>query len=218
LENQYFSLFFLFSARREKQTFMYFCKPDFFHMEQEILKCKDLLLQGKILLYPTDTVWGIGCDATNQDAIKKIYAIKLRQESKSMIILLDSPDRLPLYVAKIPLIAWDLITHTYRPTTYIYPTAQNLPKQLIHPDGTIAIRITTNPFCKKLIKVLEKPLVSTSANASGNNTPLVFSEISQEIIDQVDYVVPQQYADSIEYKPSRLVKFLDDYNFFIIRE
>jgi len=187
-------------------------------MDAEIIKCKELLLKGKVLLYPTDTVWGIGCDATNEEAVKKIYAIKQRQESKSMIILLDNTDRLPLYVAKIPLIAWDLITHTYRPTTYIYPTAQNLPPQLIHPDGTIAIRITTNLFCKKLIKALERPLVSTSANASGEATPLVFSEISQEIIEQVDYVVPQQYADSIEYKPSRLVKFIDDYNFTVIRE
>jgi len=187
-------------------------------MEQEILKCKNLLLQGKILLYPTDTVWGIGCDATNEDAIKKIYTIKQRQESKSMIILLDSSDRLPLYVAKVPLIAWDLITHTYRPTTYIYPTAQNLPKQLIHPDGTIAVRITSNLFCKRLIKAIERPIISTSANSSGEITPVVFSEISQEIIEQVDYVVPQEYADSIEYKPSRLVKFIDDYNFTIIRE
>jgi len=187
-------------------------------MEQEILKCKDLLLQGKILLYPTDTVWGIGCDATNEEAIKKIYAIKQRQESKSMIILLDSPDRLPLYVAKIPLIAWDLIPQTYRPTTYIYPTAQNLPKHLIHPDGTIAIRITNNLFCKRLIKALERPLISTSANSSGEVTPVIFSEITQNIIEQVDYVVPQEYANSIEYKPSRLVKFIDDYNFTIIRE
>jgi len=187
-------------------------------METEILKCKELLLQGKILLYPTDTVWGIGCDATNEEAIKRIYAIKQRQESKSMIILLDSSDRLPLYVAKIPLVAWDLITHTYRPTTYIYPTAQNLPKQLVHPDGTIAIRITTQSFCKKLIMALGRPLVSTSANASGEVTPLIFTEIKQEIIEQVDYVVPQEYANSIEYKPSRLVKFIDDYNFTIIRE
>ncbi|MCL2167944.1 MAG: L-threonylcarbamoyladenylate synthase [Lentimicrobiaceae bacterium] len=187
-------------------------------MEQEILKCKGLLQQGKVLLYPTDTVWGIGCDATNEEAVKKIYTIKQRQESKSMIILLDNADRLPLYVAKIPLIAWDLILHTFRPTTYIYPTAQNLPQPLIHPDGTIAIRITSNIFCKKLIKELESPLVSTSANVSGAATPVVFSEISPDIIDQVDYVVPQRFAESIEYKPSRLVKFIDDYNFTIIRE
>ena len=187
-------------------------------MEQEILKCKELLFQGKILLYPTDTVWGIGCDATNEEAVKKIYAIKQRQESKSMIILLDSSERLPLYVAKIPLIAWDLIIHTYRPTTYIYPTACNLPKQLIHSDGTIAIRITTNLFCKRLIRALSSPLVSTSANITRTETPTIYSEISQDIINQVDYVVPQKYADSIDYKPSRLVKFIDDYNFTVIRE
>jgi L-threonylcarbamoyladenylate synthase len=187
-------------------------------METEILKCRELLLKGKTILYPTDTVWGIGCDATNEEAVKKIYAIKQRQESKSMIVLLDTTDRLPLYVAKIPLIAWDLITHTYRPTTYIYPTAQNLPEQLIHPDGTIAIRITTNLFCKKLIKAIGRPLISTSANSSGEPTPVVFSEINMEIINQVDHVVPQEYADSIEYKPSRLVKFIDDYNFTVIRE
>jgi len=187
-------------------------------MESEILKCKELLLQGKILLYPTDTVWGIGCDATNEEAIKKIYAIKQRQESKSMIILLDAADRLPLYVAKIPLIAWDLITNTHRPTTYIYPAAQNLPAALLPSDGTIAIRITTNQFCKKLIKAMERPLISTSANISGEVTPVTFSEISQNIIDQMDYVVPQEYADSIDYKPSRVVKFMDDYNFTVIRE
>jgi len=187
-------------------------------MESEILKCKELLLQGKILLYPTDTVWGIGCDATNEEAIKKIYAIKQRQESKSMILLLDAADRLPLYVAKIPLIAWDLITNTYRPTTYIYPAAQNLPAVLLPADGTTAIRITTNQFCKKLIKAIERPLVSTSANISGETTPVTFSEISQNIINQMDYIVPQEYADSIDYKPSRVVKFIDDYNFTVIRE
>jgi len=197
---------------------MLFRSQIFFIVEQEILKCKELLLQGKILLYPTDTVWGIGCDASNEEAVKKIFKIKQRQESKSLIILLDSADRLPMYVAKIPLIAWDLITHTYRPTTYIYPTAYNLPLQLIHPDGTIAIRITSNLFCKKLIKAINQPLVSTSANISGTEAPALFSEISPEIIEQVDYVVPQQFADSIEYKPSRLVKFIDDYNFTVIRE
>jgi len=187
-------------------------------MEDEILKCKEFLLEGKVILYPTDTVWGLGCDATNEAAIKKIFDIKQRQASKSLIILLDSAERLPLYVSKIPLIAWDLITHTYRPTTYIYPNAQNLPHLLIPQDGTIAIRITSNLFCKKLIKAIERPIVSTSANTSGETTPVLFSEISHELIEQVDYVVPQEYADSIEYKPSRLVKFLDDYNFTVIRD
>src|SRR5690606_11366999 len=109
-----------------------------------------LLLDRKVILYPTDTIWGLGCDATNVEAIKKIIKIKQRHEKKSLIILLDNENKLPLYVSKIPLIAWDLLSHTYRPTTYIYPTAKNLPQELIASDGTIAIRIVKNKFCQKL--------------------------------------------------------------------
>ena len=112
-------------------------------MEQEIQKCAKLLLEGKVIAYPTDTVWGIGCDATNEEAVSRIYRIKQRNERKSMIILLDSAERLPMYVKKIPLIAWDLLSHVSRPTTFVYPTAQNLPKNLVHSDGTIAIRVTS---------------------------------------------------------------------------
>ena len=103
-------------------------------MEQEIQKCAKLLLEGKVIAYPTDTVWGIGCDATNEEAVSRIYRIKQRNERKSMIILLDSAERLPMYVKKIPLIAWDLLSHVSRPTTFVYPTAQNLPKNLVHSD------------------------------------------------------------------------------------
>ena len=187
-------------------------------MEEEIKKCAEMLSQGKVILYPTDTVWGIGCDATNEKAIDRIYEIKQRQESKSMLILIDKSDMLPLYVARIPLVAWDLISHTYRPTTFVYPAARNLPKKLIHPDGTIAIRIVNNLFCKKLIKALGHPIVSTSANISGNSAPQTFNDISPEVISLLDYVVPEQYADSSDYKPSRLIKFIDDYNFTIIRD
>ena len=187
-------------------------------MEEEIKKCAEMLQEGKVILYPTDTVWGIGCDATNEEAIDRIYKIKERQESKNMLILIDKSDMLPLYVSRIPLVAWDLITHTYRPTTFIYPTARNLPKKLVHPDGTIAIRIVNNPFCKKLIKALGRPIVSTSANISGHEPPQIFHDISPEIINRLDYVVPEQYANSADYKPSRLIKFVDDYNFVIIRE
>ena len=187
-------------------------------MDAEINKCKELLLAGKIILYPTDTVWGIGCDATNEEAIDKIYKIKQRQESKSMIILLDKEDRLPLYIANVPLIAWDLLASTHRPTTYIYPSAQNLPRKIIHHDGTIAVRVIKNTFCKKLIAALDRPIISTSANISSEPTPQTFSEISNEILDNVDYIVPQEFAESTDFKPSRLIKFLDDYNFTIIRE
>ncbi len=187
-------------------------------MEKEIQKCKELLLEGKVILYPTDTVWGIGCDATNEAALDRVYEIKQRNESKSMIILLDKAESLPYYISKIPLIAWNLISHTYRPTTYIYPTATNLPKKLIHPDGSLAIRVVNDTFCKHLISAAGCPLVSTSANVSGSETPKSFSEIDPEILKLVDYVVPEKYAESLEFKPSRLIKFIDDYNFSIIRE
>ncbi|MDL2326679.1 threonylcarbamoyl-AMP synthase [Bacteroidales bacterium OttesenSCG-928-A14] len=187
-------------------------------MDTEIKKCVDLLKQGKIILYPTDTIWGIGCDATNEEAIARLFRIKQRSENKSMLILLDKSDRLPLYVGKIPLIAWDLLSHAYRPTTFIYPTAINLPKQLIHPDGTIAIRIVNDPFCKKLIAGLGKPIISTSANLSGQEAPQTFSDISPDLFNKVDHVVPEKFSSSIDFKPSRLIRFIDDYNFAIIRE
>jgi L-threonylcarbamoyladenylate synthase len=187
-------------------------------MEEEITKCVDLLRSGKVILYPTDTVWGIGCDATNEDALNRLYVIKHRQINKSMLILLDRAEKLPLYVEKIPLIAWDLLNITNRPTTYIYPTAKNLPSSLIHPDGSIAIRIVQDLFCKKLVQKLNKPLVSTSANLSGFQNPLSFAEIDRNILDEVDYVVPEKYAASTEFKPSRLIKFVNNYNFSVIRE
>lgn len=187
-------------------------------MEQEIEKCVELLRAGKVILYPTDTVWGVGCDATNEDAIMKIYHIKQRDEKKSMIILLDSAERLPMYVKEIPLIAWDLIPHVSRPTTFIYPTAQNLPLKLVHNDGTIAIRIVQQEFCKRLIRALGRPIISTSANIASQPTPQTFSDISQDILNAMDYVVPQQFATSYDYKPSRLIKFLDDYNFTVLRD
>lgn len=187
-------------------------------MKKEIEHCVELLRAGKIILYPTDTVWGIGCDATNVDAVQRIYEIKKRNESKSMLVLLDAADKLPLYVKHVPEIAWDILPTTTRPTTYIYPEAQNLPSIMVPSDGTIAIRIVNNGFCHELIEALDKPLVSTSANVSGEASPRTFAEISQEIISAVDYVVPQSYCDSVNYKPSRIIKFNDDDDFTIIRE
>ena len=187
-------------------------------IEEEIEKCISLLKEGKVILYPTDTVWGIGCDATNEEALSRIYRIKQRNEKKSMIILLDAMQRLPMYVKKIPLIAWDLLAHVTRPTTFIYQTAYNLPDKLIHEDGTIAIRIVQHEFCRRVIRGLGHPLISTSANIAGEPTPQTFDKISQEVISQVDYVVSQDHATSTDFKPSRLIKFMDDYNFTIIRD
>lgn len=187
-------------------------------MEEEIKRCVDLLLDGKVILYPTDTVWGIGCDATNEAAVRRIFEIKERQESKSMLVLLDKADKLPLYVRNIPLIAWDLLQMVERPTTFVYPYAFNLPDIMIPSDGTLAIRVVHDCFCRKLIKALNRPLVSTSANISGQHAPAVFSEISPVIRERVDYIVPESYTDSTGFKPSRMIKFVDDYNFTVIRE
>ena len=187
-------------------------------MEVEIEKCVSLLKEGKVILYPTDTVWGIGCDATCEEALMRIYRIKRRNEKKSMIILLDSIQRLPMYVKKIPLIAWDLLSHVTRPTTFIYQTAYNLPEKLIHEDGTIAIRIVQHEFCRRVIRSLGRPLISTSANIAGEPTPQTYDHISQQVISQMDYVVSPDLATSTDFKPSRVIKFLDDYNFTIIRD
>lgn len=187
-------------------------------MESEIQKCVDLLRAGKVILYPTDTIWGLGCDATNDDAVKRIFDIKQRIEGKSMLVLLDKSDRLPLYVKRIPLIAWDLLNETARPTTYIYPEGQNVAPSILPLDGSLAIRIVNNDFCKKIISGLNRPIVSTSANISGTPAPRIYTDIATEIIRKVDYVVPAQYAESTDYKPSRLIKFLDDYNFVVVRD
>lgn len=187
-------------------------------MEEVIEKCVSLLRDGKVILYPTDTVWGIGCDATCEEALMRIYRIKQRNEKKSMIILLDSMQRLPMYVQKIPLIAWDLLSHVTRPTTFIYPAAYNLPQKLIHEDGTIAIRIVQHEFCRQLIRALGHPLISTSANIAGEPTPQTYDHITQAVISQMDYVVSPDLATSTDFKPSRVIKFLDDYNFTIIRD
>ncbi len=187
-------------------------------MEAEIEKCTELLLQGKVILYPTDTIWGLGCDATNEAAVKRVFQIKRRIEGKSMLVLLDKTDRLPMYVKRIPLIAWDLVGETSRPTTFIYPQGYNIAPSVMSSDGTLAIRIVQNEFCKKLIGRLQRPIVSTSANISGTPAPQLFSDISKEVINEVDYVVPEKYADSCDYKPSRLIKFIDDYNFVVVRE
>lgn len=187
-------------------------------MEDEIRKCAELLREGKVIIYPTDTVWGIGCDATNEEAVRRIYEIKQRQESKSMLVLLEKFEKVPLYVERIPLIAWDLVPFTERPTTYIYPTARNLAKNMIPADGTIAIRIVSECFCHQLINAFGKPIVSTSANISGTSAPATFGDISPDILNAVDYIIPEKYADSTDFKPSRIIKFMDDYNFCVVRE
>ena len=158
-------------------------------MKDEINKCLEVLENGGIILYPTDTIWGIGCDATNEEAVKKIYALKRREETKSMLLLVDKPERILSYIKEMPELAWNLIEYTEKPLTIIYPGAKNLAKNLIGEDGTIGIRVSSNEFNKKLIERFKKPIVSTSANISGETSPTCFAEISDELKSSVEYCV-----------------------------
>ncbi|MEO6882968.1 MAG: L-threonylcarbamoyladenylate synthase [Bacteroidia bacterium] len=147
------------------------------------------LKSGGTILYPTDTIWGIGCDATNKKAVEKIFFVKKRNESKSLIVLLDRPENLNKYILDVPALAWDLIEFTEKPLTIIYPKARGFAPNVLAEDGSIGIRITKDDFCRKLIQRLGKPIVSTSANISGEPSPASFSEISSAILNGVDYVV-----------------------------
>lgn len=188
------------------------------NISEEIIKTNEYLKKGSVILYPTDTVWGIGCDATNTSAINRIFDIKKRSSSKSFLILLDEPEKLSLYVEHIPIIAWDLIAQANRPTTFIYSGVKNLPSSLIASDNTIAIRIVRNEFCKKLISLFGKPIVSTSANLSGEPTPVRYQDISEELKGKMDYIVNQEVGSIGDVKPSTIIRFIDDYNFEIVRD
>ncbi len=187
-------------------------------MEEEILNTVKALKAGKTILYPTDTIWGIGCDATGSRAVQKIYKLKERVESKSLIVLLDSAEKLPDYVEKVPEIAWDLINSIDTPLTIIYPNAKNLAKNVIAKDKTIAIRITKDEFCRRVIEMFKKPVVSSSANISGDPTPLMFNKISSRIIDDVDYIVKLYHNRIKDVKPSTIIKLDVNGEFEIIRK
>ena len=186
-------------------------------IKNEVKKCIEVLERDGTILYPTDTIWGIGCDATSQKAVEKIYHLKKRVESKSLIILLSDLKEISEYVETIPEIAKDLLKNVERPLTIIYPNAKNLAKNVIAEDNSIAIRIVKNEFCKQLIKTFGKPIISSSANVSGEPAPMVFKCIPKEIIDNVDYVV-KLYQDVLqEVKPSRIIKLQENGEFKIIR-
>ena len=182
-----------------------------------------VLRSGGIIVYPTDTVWGIGCDATNAEAVAKIYALKQREDSKSMLVLLDSPAKLDYYV-DVPEAAEQLLAinecppeEALRPLTIIYPNARHLAPNLIAEDGSIGIRITREPFSQALCAQLKHPIVSTSANISGEPTPKVFREISQQIIDRSDYCCLFRREDESPHEPSSIIKINADGTFCIIR-
>lgn len=186
--------------------------------KEEINKALEVLKSGGIILYPTDTVWGLGCDATHPEAVEKIFKLKKRDDAKSLVILLDTENKLQSYVAEVPDVAYDLIEYSEKPLTIIYSGAKNLPQNLIHQDGSVGIRIPKHDFCQQLIQRFRKPIVSTSANLSGEPTPANFSEISQQIIEGVDYIVDLEQENSFKKQSSTIMKLEPDGKFAFIRK
>jgi len=174
-------------------------------LTEEIHSALPILINQKTLLYPTDTVWGIGCDATSEEAVAKIFEIKQRSESKSLVILVDSFEMLKKYVPKVSEAVLALLSKTTNPTTIIYDNPVGLAKNVVAADNTVAIRIVQNEFCRELIRLFGKPIVSTSANISGNPTPKSFAEIEPSILDSVDYVV-NLHREEVNEKSSTILK------------
>lgn len=175
-------------------------------MKDEIKKACEVLQKGGVILYPTDTVWGIGCDATNEEAVRRVYEIKKRADSKAMLVLVDSPVKVDFYVKDVPVVAWDLIEMATRPLTIIYDGARNLAPNLIAEDGSVGIRVTNEEFSRQLCFRFRKAIVSTSANISGEPATAVFSEISEEILNAVDYVVDYRREETGHPKPSSIIR------------
>jgi L-threonylcarbamoyladenylate synthase len=199
----------------------------------DLVEAVRVMKRGGIIVYPTDTVWGIGCDATNAEAVKRIYALKQREDSKSMLVLLDTAAKLPYYVQDVPETAWALLEATdsqqpgrtcnsqqpdTKPMTIIYPNARNLASNLLAEDGSVGIRISREPFSQALCRQLHAPIVSTSANISGQPTAHFFGEIAQEILDGADYVCRFRREDDCPHEPSSIIKINSDGTFKIIRE
>jgi L-threonylcarbamoyladenylate synthase len=187
-------------------------------MEEDIRKAVEVLKAGGVILYPSDTVWGMGCDATNFKAVQKVYKMKGRTSAASFIVLLDTAEKIPDYVKEIPDILWDLVDSFDFPTTIIYPKAKKLAKNVIAKDGSIAIRIVTSGFCHEMIKTFGKPVVSTSANVTGEKAPMLFREISEELIAKVDYTVAVGRNVFTKAKPSTIIRLKPNGEFDVIRE
>lgn len=177
-----------------------------------------MLVSGGLILYPTDTIWGIGCDATNEEAVHRVYELKRRVDSKALITLLDNPVKLDYYIDEVPSLAWDLIELSEKPLTIIYDGARNVAPNLMAEDGSLAIRITKEKFSQELCKRFRKALVSTSANISGEPAPANFDDISEEIKQGVDYIVKYRQDDTSKSKASSIIKLGKTGEVKIIRE
>lgn len=176
------------------------------NIDEDIARATEVLKKGGVILYPTDTVWGIGCDATRSDAVRRIYEIKHRSDSKSMITLLSRPDDLWKYVDDVPDIALELIEAAVDPLTVVYDRGRNLAPELLAADGSIGIRITRERVSAGLCRSLRRPIVSTSANISGAPTPALFSEITDDILSAVDYVMASRRDETEPARPSSVIK------------
>ncbi|MGB1040668.1 MAG: L-threonylcarbamoyladenylate synthase [Flavobacteriales bacterium] len=181
-------------------------------------KAIEILRNGGVILYPSDTIWGIGCDATNPDAVNKIFELKERSSSKSLITLIEQDTKLNRYVREVPDIAWDIVEFAEKPTTIIYPEGYNLAPNLIAEDKSIGIRIVKKGFCHDLIRKFGKPLVSTSANISGGPTPISFEDIDIRILEGVDYIVNLPPNEKLLPKASTIMKIELDGTFTLIRK
>ena len=186
-------------------------------MQEEIKKCLEVLRQGGVILYPTDTIWGIGCDASNQEAVERVFQIKKRQESKALITLVNNEVMLERTVVDIPEIAWELIEAADNPLTIIYEKVKGIAPNVLAQNGSCAIRLVKNEFCNKLILQLKKPIVSTSANVSSSDSPSNFSQIDKYILDSVDYVVNQSQNEQENKSSSNIIELKNNGSIKIIR-
>ncbi|RDC56468.1 threonylcarbamoyl-AMP synthase [Pedobacter chinensis] len=187
-------------------------------LRDEINKALEVVKSGGVILYPTDTIWGLGCDATNADAVEKLLKIKNRPAEKSLIVLLDVDSKLQSYVKEIPEVAYDLIEYAENPLTIIFSDAKNLASNVINRDGSVGIRIVKHDFCTPLIQRFRKPIVSTSANLSGKPSPKYFDDIDPEILDGVDYIVDFEQENRSTKKPSTIMKLSPGGQFEFIRK
>jgi len=185
---------------------------------EDINQALETLKNGGLILYPTDTIWGIGCDATNPEAVEKVFALKGRDKSKSMLILLHNDNQLASYVNEIPDVAYELIEATDRPLTIVYSKAKNLASNALAEDGSIGIRIVEHPFCQQLLQRFRKPIISTSANISGEPSAPTFDEISDRIKNGVDYTVQYGQNDRNAAKPSMIIKLDPSGKFEFLRK
>jgi L-threonylcarbamoyladenylate synthase len=186
--------------------------------DEEFQKSMEVLRSGGTILYPTDTVWGIGCDAKNEKAVEKIYKIKQRTDSKSLIVLLHNESMLNKYVHEVPSVAWDLIELSDKPLTLIFDQVGGMAPNVVAADGSCGIRICKDEFCNRLLHKFGRPLVSTSANISGKPTPHNYREISEDILKAVDYVVDWRREENAQFEPSTIMKLRNNGQIEIIRK